>query len=364
MSSKLFNTTNSKLAFMASVLMMGALFLSAWAPVSIFTPAAAEAAAPKAISAPVQQQSATPIAEPTINVATDPKLGEILVGDKGMTLYAFSNDKPNQSNCTGVCLTYWPALLTLGKPTLGKGVDASLVGTATLADGSKIVTYNKMPLYYFVKDTKAGDTSGEGFQNLWYVVSPAGKTVNLGSSTGENPAPAATVAPAVTSAPGPMTTTVPLTTTAPLTTTTITEPSISVATAPKLGKFLVGDKGMTLYIFKKDGPNKSNCTAACLQKWHPLLTLGAPTLGKGVNAALIGTATLSDGSKVVTYNKMPLYYFVGDSKAGDTKGEGVGGFWFVISPLGKLIPLPVIATPKSSYGGGGGGGMGGGGGHY
>ena len=162
-----------------------------------------------------------------------------------------------------------------------------------LPDGSKIVTYNKMPLYYWVKDTKAGDTTGQGVGSVWYVVSPDGKVVDIDTSSAA-PAPA------------------------------VAEPTISVATDAKLGKILVGDKGMTLYMFTKDGPNQSNCNADCLAKWPPLLTQGSPTLGEGVDASLVGTASLPDGSKIVTYNKMPLYYWVKDTKAGDTTGQGVG----------------------------------------
>jgi predicted lipoprotein with Yx(FWY)xxD motif len=142
---------------------------------------------------------------------------------------------------------------------------------------------------------------------------------------------------------------------------TFPEPSINIATDAKLGKILVGDKGMTLYIFTKDVPDQSNCSGDCLKKWPPLKTLGKPSLGEGVDASLISTASLPDGSMILTYNKMPLYYFAGDAAAGDIKGEGVGGVWYVISPLGKVIPLPApIPTPKPKKNNGGGGGMGGG----
>jgi predicted lipoprotein with Yx(FWY)xxD motif len=272
-------------------------------------------------------------AEPTISVASDAKLGKILVGDKGMTLYMFTNDGPNQSNCDAKCLSKWPPLLTQGSPTLGEGVDASLVGTASLPDGSKIVTYNKMPLYYWVKDTKPGDTTGQGVGNVWYVVSPEGKVIDTDASSSA-PAPAVSAAPAPAAA----------------------EPTVSIATDAKLGKILVGDKGMTLYIFTKDGPNQSNCNADCLAKWPPLLTQGSPTLGEGVDPALVGSATLPDGTKIVTYNKMPLYYFVKDTKPGDTAGQGVGSVWFVVSPQGKVIPVPApIPTPKPKKENGGGG---------
>ncbi len=320
MSNKHVHLSNNRLASLASVLVLGALVLSACMTAS--TPAPAANTAPQVNPTAVQEQPASLPTEPTISVATDAKLGKILVGDKGMTLYMFTNDDPNKSNCNADCLAKWPPLLTQGSPTLGEGVDASLVGTASLPDGSKIVTYNKMPLYYWVKDTKAGDTTGQGVGSVWYVVSPDGKVIDTDTSSETPAAPAAV------------------------------EPTISVATDAKLGKILVGDKGMTLYMFTKDAPNQSNCNADCLAKWPPLLTQGNPTLGEGVDASLVGTASLPDGSKIVTYNKMPLYYWVKDTKAGDTTGQGVGSVWYVVSPDGKVIdtdtssaaPAPAATT--------------------
>ena len=126
---------------------------------------------------------------PTINVVNDPKLGEILVDGNGMTLYMFTKDTADKSNCDAACLEKWPPLLTAGSPTLGEGVDPELVGTAELADGSKIVTYNHMPLYLWVKDTKAGDTTGQGVGEVWYVVAPDGSVVGLAQPQ-STPAPA------------------------------------------------------------------------------------------------------------------------------------------------------------------------------
>ena len=61
-------------------------------------------------------------------------LGKILVDGKGMTLYIFTNDQPDKSNCTGDCLVKWPPFLTKGTPKLGDGIDASLVGTDLAQD--------------------------------------------------------------------------------------------------------------------------------------------------------------------------------------------------------------------------------------
>ena len=147
------------------------------APVPTTAPAATTAPTMAAATAAPAATLVAPTAEVTISVATDPKLGSILVGDNGMTLYIFTKDTADTSNCAGTCLKTWPPLLTLGSPKAGTGVDASLIGTATLADGLKIVTYNKMPLYYFSKDTKAGDILGQGVGSVWYVIGPDGKPI-------------------------------------------------------------------------------------------------------------------------------------------------------------------------------------------
>jgi predicted lipoprotein with Yx(FWY)xxD motif len=235
----------------------------------------------------------------TLQVAKDAKLGDILVDGKGMTLYMFTKDEPNKSNCTGGCLQSWPPFPAVDEPVVGEGVDASLIGSADLADGSKILTYNGMPLYYWVNDTAPGQTSGQDVNQVWYVVSPDGKPVGNSPAAGEV--------------------------------------MLKVTKDAALGDILVDGKGMTLYIFTKDEPNKSNCSGDCLVSWPPLLAVDNPNVGKGVNASLLGTADLPDGSKIVTYNSMPLYYWVNDSEPGQTSGQNVGGVWFVLSPDGKII---------------------------
>ena len=71
-----------------------------------------------------------------------------------------------------------------------------------------------------------------------------------------------------------------------------------------------------------------------------MLTTGAPVAGTGATAGLLGTTTRTDGKVEVTYAGHPLYYFIKDTKAGDTTGQGVNGFgalWWVLSPAGKAI---------------------------
>jgi predicted lipoprotein with Yx(FWY)xxD motif len=129
--------------------------------------------------------SPSPVASPaatgtTIAVATS-KLGQILVDGKGMTVYLFVADTGSTSVCYTSCAAIWPPVLTTGAPQGGAGANASLLGTTTRTDGKIEVTYAGHPLYYFVKDKAAGDTTGQGingFGGLWWVLSPAGAAIH------------------------------------------------------------------------------------------------------------------------------------------------------------------------------------------
>lgn len=112
--------------------------------------------------------------------------------------------------------------------------------------------------------------------------------------------------------------------------------TLNVATTP-LGQILIDAEGRTLYLFMNDTANTSTCTGGCAQTWPALLVTGAPSGGLGVEASKIGTTSRSDGGTQVTYNGHPLYHFASDSAPGDTKGQGIGGNWFVVSPQGEPI---------------------------
>lgn len=102
-----------------------------------------------------------------------------------------------------------------------------------------------------------------------------------------------------------------------------------------IGKVLTDNKGMTLYTFKNDvaGSGKSTVPAAIAPNWPPLTASasGAETKGTGVTGDL-GSAALDDGTKIVTYKGLPLYHFINDKVAGDTKGDKLAGIWFVAVP--------------------------------
>jgi predicted lipoprotein with Yx(FWY)xxD motif len=90
--------------------------------------------------------------------------------------------------------------------------------------------------------------------------------------------------------------------------------------------------GNSLYMFLEDKPNQSNCTGNCLASFKPLAATGAITAGDGVAISKVGVIVRPDGTRQVTYAGSPLYYFSGDISAGDTKGQGVNGLWFLITP--------------------------------
>lgn len=275
------------------------------------------ACSPQIAATPVPAPTATePAVVPvtgaaTVSLGKNDSLGSFLTDDKGMTLYLFTKDTPNTSNCYEKCATAWPPLLTTGNPVADEGVDASLLGTTTRTDGTTQVTYNGWPLYYYEKDKAPGDVIGQNVGDVWFVVSPAGEMVESAAME-----PTATQPPAASGA------------------------TVSLGEDATLGSFLVDDKGMTLYLFTKDTPNTSNCYEKCAIAWPPLLTTGDPVAGEGVDASLLGTTTRTDGTTQVTYNGWPLYYYEKDKAPGDVTGQDVGGVWFVVSAAGEQVTTP------------------------
>ncbi len=92
------------------------------------------------------------------------------------------------------------------------------------------------------------------------------------------------------------------------------------------GKILANAEGMTLYEFDNDTTGKSNCEAACATTWPPLKFSGT---GTPTGATGLTTITRTDGTKQVALDGHPLYNYSGDTKAGDTNGDGFAGKWHV-----------------------------------
>lgn len=228
------------------------------------------------VSAPAVAQDA-----PLITVSTSETLGKYLADSKGMTLYSFPPDGINVSNCYDKCADAWPPLIvdSADQITAAEGIPGTFA-TAERKDGKLQVTYNGIPLYYWARDAKAGDTTGHRVGRVWWVVPPA--TAYAGND-------------------------------------------------PKLGWTLVGPTGMTLYMFKKDTENTSNCYDQCATNWPPLIVASEADLVPGINLqGKLGTAARKDGALQVTYNGWPLYYWAKDAAIGDATGEGVGEVWYTL----------------------------------
>jgi predicted lipoprotein with Yx(FWY)xxD motif len=234
---------------------------------------------------------------------TSGDLGTYLVGPDGRTLYYFTQDvTPGVSACSGDCLTNWPPLLVEEGSTLsaGEGVTGTLA-SAPQADGSIQATYRGRPLYYFVGDTEPGQTTGQGKGDVWFVASEEGS------------GPPSAAAP--------------------------TDAALTIGTGTSdLGTFLTGMDGLTLYFFAADAaPGVSTCEGDCLTAWPPATVPadGTVAAGEGV-AGVLGLIPAADGSMQVTYDGRPLYYWQGDTEAGQTTGQGVGDVWWVADVSGNL----------------------------
>ncbi|HVT70524.1 MAG TPA: hypothetical protein VHF26_22450, partial [Trebonia sp.] len=129
------------------------------------------------------------------------------------------------------------------------------------------------------------------------------------------------------------------------------------------GTFLTDGSGRAVYLWVKDTGGQSACSGACAGAWPPVTAAGAVTASGGAKASDLGTLTRSDGSKQVTYDGHPLYYFAGDSGPGMASGQGSDGFgakWWLVSPSGSDVTAAVTsfspggtssapaATPASS----------------
>lgn len=144
------------------------------------TPALEETETPEATETPEETETPADEADDeaaatgaTVTVSEEGDLAPYLVGPDGLTLYTFANDEPGVSNCTDECLDNWPPLTVPEgeEPTAGDSVTGEL-GVIEREDGTRQVTYNEQPLYYFAQDQAPGDTTGHEVGDIWFVATP------------------------------------------------------------------------------------------------------------------------------------------------------------------------------------------------
>ncbi|MFC4505329.1 MULTISPECIES: SCO0930 family lipoprotein [Streptomyces] len=237
-------------------------------------------------------------------ISANAELGKILSDSKGMTLYRFDADtaEPPKSNCDGDCATTWPPV-SADDVSAGDGIDKSLLGEVTRSDGTKQLTVDGWPAYYYAKDANPGDTSGQGVGNKWFALAPDGKKAKSESAEAAG---------------------------------------LSVRKDPNLGEIVVDKNGMTVYRFLKDKawPEPvSNCNGDCLEKWPAVAPVDFNDT-KDIPEKGYMNFTRGDGVKQQTLNCSPIYTFSGDKAPGDINGQGVQGVWYAVAPDGKLVGAP------------------------
>ena len=111
-----------------------------------------------------------------------------------------------------------------------------------------------------------------------------------------------------------------------------------IANTEQMGWYVTDGDGLPLYRFDKDTPkpSKSNCEGECAKAWKPVLA-DKPAMATGVDPISMGTVTRADGTKQLTIAGYPQYTYAEDKTAGDMKGQGKGGTWWVTAPNGAKI---------------------------
>jgi predicted lipoprotein with Yx(FWY)xxD motif len=255
-------------------------------------------------------------AQYTVNLVYKAGIGFYLTNASGYTLYFRATDPGNgSSTCTGSCVSIWPLFYAgSGAINVPPGLSASSFGVATRSDGLKQTTYNGYPLYYYESDKAPGQTTGEGKGSFYACCSILAPTTTTATTTSSSSSTAYTV---------------------------------NTASSSSIGNYLVNGTGFTLYYFSADTPGSgtSACTGACTGVWPAFYTANL-TLPSGLSSSNFGTITTSNGSKQLTYDGWPLYYYAADSASGQTNGQGInsyGGLWHAMPVSG-----PSSATTTSS----------------
>jgi predicted lipoprotein with Yx(FWY)xxD motif len=117
--------------------------------------------------------SSAALASSGVGVTTSPQVGNILVDDRGMTLYRFTSDQPNVSTCYDSCARAWPPVLVDAVPTVEDATLSAGLGIAPRTDGTQQLTFQGAPLYAYIGDTQPGDITGQASDGVWFVVNPS-----------------------------------------------------------------------------------------------------------------------------------------------------------------------------------------------
>jgi predicted lipoprotein with Yx(FWY)xxD motif len=258
--------------------------------------------APKIDDDPIQMDDPEP--ENSVRLADDASLGKILTDSEGMSLYFFSLDTKDNSECFDGCLNAWPIFYEENL-TVDAGLQTSDFKTIERTDGSKQTIYKGWPLYYFANDNAAGDTNGDDVNNVWYIAKPDYSLMYVRSQL------------------------------------------VGHDGKSYLGDYTEGEgstpyitdiDGNTLYIFINDTKDKNNFTNPDFSNdavW-PIFEMVVDKIPSILDAADFGSIDVF-GRTQVTYKGWPLYYFGQDEARGDNKG--------ISFPAPGVWPILNVDTP-------------------
>ncbi|NNE77721.1 MAG: hypothetical protein HKN31_11690 [Pricia sp.] len=244
--------------------------------------------------------------ESSVKIAVDATFGEILTDSSGKSLYFFSRDTKDNSECLGGCLNTWPVFYQ-EQIMADEGLDASDFATIDRTDGAKQTTYKGWPLYYYAGDDAAGDTNGDKFNDVWYIAKPDYSLMyvraQLVGHDGNN--------------------------------------YLNDYTVGEGQTFYITDiEGNTLYIFVADSKDTNNYTLSDFSNdaiW-PIFEMDLDQMPSILDPADFGTIEVF-GRTQVTYKGWPLYYFGQDENRGDNKG--------ISFPNPGVWPIANIDTPEA-----------------
>jgi predicted lipoprotein with Yx(FWY)xxD motif len=317
------------------------------APVKLFGAACVAAIALAAcgsdaapISAPVvdgsgqaESAAAAPAADanaggPAAVTSAASSLGEILVGDDGLTVYGFTNDVDAVSACYGTCAEAWPPVIVGPDWTVAPGLDSGIFNAFTRDDGQLQLVAGKWPLYYFAGDAIPGDLNGQGSGDVWFVVGTDGKLIKDSAANAETDDSGSDSGDAA-AAPAPA------------------SPPVAVG-ATDAGDVLVDEAGLSLYGFLQDADGIPTCEGACADAWPPVL-VDSTDVPAGLDPEVFSVVEGPGGTLQLKAGKWPLYRFAGDGQPGDINGQGSGDVWFLARPDGGLIKdAPAESAPATT----------------
>ncbi len=251
----------------------------------------------------------TPMApepELTVKLADDGTFGKVLTDADGMSLYFFSRDTKDTSECVAGCLSAWP-IFYQENLVLDTGLEASDFATIDRADGAKQTTYKGWPLYYYAADSQAGDANGDNVNSVWFIAKPDYSLMyvraQLVGNDGMN--------------------------------------YLSDYTVGDGQTFYITDiEGRTLYGFIPDTKDTNTYTQPDFSNnavW-PIAEITLNRIPSILDAADFSSIDVF-GRTQLTYKGWPLYYFGQDQVRGDNKGVSVPspGVWPILNI--DTIPL-------------------------